>query len=161
MFGILKRWRERRLRKRRELFTYFDGDKLVSIDPWPGYRRFVFHEHFEALGDEKLCQLAAEGVEPHCTNALTAICESFGLKRMDSDGEGMTDAEVFQFLSDLNFYLDGLKKKQSPGVTSPSATGEESWTPRESTTTSSHSDSGSYSPEQDIAEPVPSCEPST
>lgn len=128
MFGILKRLRERKLRKEREVFTYFDGERFRSLDPWRCYRAFISHPKFEAIDMEE----AAEGIEPHCTDALDAICESFGLERFDmATGRGMTDAEVFDFLSDLHTYMEDLKKKRQSGATSPSATANPSLPPQE------------------------------
>lgn len=155
MFGILKRWRERRRLRRRNIFTCTINGRLKAIDPWRCYRALLAHPLFVELDSDDACQRAADGEEPYCTNVLVALCDSFGLERMDDTGRGMTDEEIFAFFADMHEYMEDLKKKRSRGLTSPSAMESEysAAGAAHDSTTNSPLDSGSCSPEPATAAP--------
>lgn len=159
MFGFIKNWlARRRFQRSREIYTFFDGERQRSIDPWRCYRKFISHELF----DDATSVEAEEGQEPQCSNAIKAISESFELPVFDPEtGKGMTDAEIYAFLQGILEYTEEIKKKRSPGQTLPKSTDQEFASLEEWAATKPPSPSGSCSPAHETDEAELCSEPST
>ena len=117
MWRLLRRWRARRkIEQARLIFEYFDGQQWRYGDPFALWRALVNHETFNLTNH---LPAVDRGEEPESTIAVEAITEVFGLVRWDSrGGRGLTDGQVIDILTELAVYLEELKKKRSPGLTS-------------------------------------------
>ncbi len=113
----IKKWfRDRRLKKRRSLFRYWNGEKHVYADPFKVWRAILNHPKFNV---ETMAHLVDDGVEPETTMCVDAMCEIFGVTRWDAqDTTGLTDMEILTLLDSFDTYLANVKKNSSLGVTS-------------------------------------------
>lgn len=152
MFGRIKKWlADRRLKNRRSLFRYWNGERDVYGDPFYIWRQILNHPKFNA---ETMAFLVDEGSEPETTICVEAMCEIFGVQRWDSDTQsGLTDMEIIMLLDSFDAYLSGVKKNSSTGATSSPPTDSESSTSTEAPkeATSSSSGANSTSSEQSCA----------
>ena len=152
MFGRIKKWLvDRRLKKRRSLFRYWNGKREVYGDPFSIWRQILNHPKFNA---ETMAFLVDEGSEPETTICVEAMCEIFGVQRWDAETQtGLTDMEIIMLLDGFDNYLSTVKKNSSLGATSSPATASESSTSTEPQTeaTNSSADATSTSSEQSCA----------
>lgn len=126
---IFSRWRLRRATKQRLLFQYHDGKQTRYGDPFGLWR--ALHAH-PTLNLERDADALDRGEEPAATQAITALCQIFGVQRWNEQtGRGLTDWEVCDLIVQLQQYLDALKKNTSAGPTSPEPTGLPSSTGQE------------------------------
>ena len=108
MISFLK---DRRLRSR-GLCPIFDGTQRKWVDPFVVYRGL-------ASGPVKLPEIAEAvdaGKEPETTLAVQTIAAAFGVQRWNGNA-GLTDTEILGLITQLDEYVDGAKKKRSPGQT--------------------------------------------
>jgi hypothetical protein len=114
--GIKKWFRDRRLKKRRSLFRYWNGEKHVYADPFKVWRAILNHPKFNV---ETMAYLVDEGAEPETTVCVEAMCEIFNVSRWNSENTtGLTDMEIIAMLDSFDLYLGSVKKNSSLGVTS-------------------------------------------
>jgi len=105
-------FRYRRLRKR-GLFPYFDGRKERWGDPLAISRKLL-HESPVVLAN--IGPFVDEAKEPETTQFVEAVASAFGVKRWNAETEtGLTDEEIKHLVLVFMDFLDGLKKKPSPG----------------------------------------------
>lgn len=118
--GLLNWWRRRRRDKARLLLVYWDGRQKRRADPFRLWRQLA------TIDGQPITAMAAfvdQGKEPETTQFITAIAAAFGVDRWDEARQsGLTDWEVLNLLADLDEYLSIIKKKHSPGPTSPPPT---------------------------------------
>jgi hypothetical protein len=148
MFQWLRRlvWNRRRL-----IFRFYNGSKVVAVDPIT--IATALHEHKEYL--PKHLEDAAKGdVEAQRIVANTA-CEVFGVSRFDGYKSGMTVAERIDLMFKFDTYLLALKKNINPLLIPRSFTGLTS-DDYKSPTTSVTSDCGPIANEA-CCEPPTSC----
>jgi len=111
----IERWNQDRL-----LFRYWNGTKIVAIDPFRVYREVVSEKtiDFDTIGP-----MVEKWEEPATTLLIDLICRVFGVQRYDSETEkGLTDPELLNLFADLNDYLDYVKKKCNLGPISQPST---------------------------------------
>lgn len=117
-----------RRQRRRGLFRYHDGRRWRYGDPFLIWRRLQNHEkcNLETMAPE-----LDEGKEPESTIVLEAIAEVFGVQRWnDETCTGLIDWELVALLSQLDEFLEGLKKNINPGpISSPPMESESSISP--------------------------------
>lgn len=107
MFSCIRRWVWNR---RRLIFRFYNGSKVVAVDPITIATEL--HEHKEYL--PKYLEDAAKGdVEAQRIVANTA-CEVFGVTRFDGYKSGMTVAERIDLMFKFDTYLLALKKNINP-----------------------------------------------
>lgn len=123
MLGVLFRWlaaRAWRAAHRSHLFTFYDGQRWRSIDAWRAYREFTTDEQFDLLSQ---CEAVDQREEPDTTQCIEALCRAFRVERYNPETRtGMADAEILGLMAQFLAYCDAVKKKPSPGLTSPPST---------------------------------------
>ena len=113
---LLDRIRARRSRRQRDLFVYFDGKRTRQIDPMRVHIELDCHPEFRwDLGN------AVDQGETEATQTvLKATREVFGLEAFDElTGRGLTAQETLAVLYQYTEFIEIVKKKYSPGPTSP------------------------------------------
>ena len=116
MFG-LKWWRNRRRNKKRLLFHFWDGEKIRRADPFRLWRDLQNDPTVEL---DAAIPASERGDEPETTQLIEAVAKAFGVERWNGENEtGLADWEILDLMGYLSVYLDELKKKYSPGLTSP------------------------------------------
>ncbi len=155
MFSWLTR---KKLRRRRELFCFWDGSKKRKLDPLTTWRAIHGDDEFRP---DVHPELAEEGDAESLAVLLRAIKRAFKVEDYNEEtGKGMTEAEQIVLYTSFCWYLDGIKKNISPSVISPSSTGP-TLNDSNAKTTNDTSPSGSDSPEPSSAQPTPSGSEST
>jgi hypothetical protein len=123
------------LPQERNIFSYFDGEKLIKADPLPLWTLAVSEHHEATQGHDEL---------------VSKIRKHFNVKSFEEGG--LLDVECVDLLLQFKAYCDSIKKKQ---VTTP--TSSETISPssssisEESLHTKNGSDSGSAAKEPSIA----------
>jgi hypothetical protein len=154
MFGL--NWLRRRVASsqstQRQIFRYWDGQRLRSIDPIVATRGLLAVEGFDWRLDPKRID---RGDEEALERTVAATREIFGVTGWidDSSGGGLTEQETLSLLISFALYLTALKKSGSRYPILPPPTELE---PLESSVTSAESDSGSTSPDSTTEQPSPS-----
>ena len=115
MFAFVQRWRERRWAKQRLLFPYWDGKSMQYADPFKLWRDAKNNPN---LNCEIVAPLIDEGKEPESSQFIEATAKLFGLERWDGK-KGLTDWEILNTFGNFQEYIEAVKKKYSPGPTSP------------------------------------------
>lgn len=118
---LLRRWAWRR---RRAIFSFWDGSSQRSVDPMVVYRALQQHPRFNwsvhpvliDTGDLDALNVTADAVR----FAFDIPGFAFG---------GLTEAECVTLLTQFVVYLDALKKSGSPAPILPEPTGPASSTP--------------------------------
>ncbi len=123
--------------KERSIFKYFNGKKEVFGDPIAIHRRLLTCDNFDLAGDFKLVDalskpiaqkspgFAKEGLQAF--DRLVSACrKAFKLPAFDEEtGEGLVEEEIIQLFAEFGLFVDEIKKKQEPSVTSVSCTEQE------------------------------------
>jgi hypothetical protein len=149
MLGPLFRWlHARALRRRREIFRYFDGQAIRFADPLAIVRALDEHEtYLEEKHFDECLRLAEKGASSGTKeerlryHRAAAVCvdavrKAFGI--LPYDQGGLQIGECLDLLASFIDYLDGVKKNTSPSLTS-SPTSEDATSPVSSETTPSDS----------------------
>ena len=145
--------------REREIYEYFDGDKLVKADPMVIYKRIMARGQ-EISVDITVARSPMKGADKAHDSLIKKIREVFNVKPL-SEG-GLTEQETMDLFDDFLVYVDAIKKnttpppdlpeETSPSTSSPTAPfGGESSAPAPDTKSSS--DSGSTSSETSSAPP--------
>lgn len=110
-----------RRQRQRELFEYWDGEKLRRGDPFRLWRALNNHSKMNLEN----APLVDKGEEPETTIFVKAIAEVFNVKRWDGES-GLTDWEMLRLLFDFSDFNIALKKNTSPMPISSPPTDSES-----------------------------------
>ncbi len=148
MFGILTWWRNRRARKRRNLFEFFDGKRFRLADPWPIYRQLYNDEEFIVGKDrDDPADMLVDALnleEPAFSKCVACGHRALGTKPLNSTtGEGLSEIEVVATVEEFLLWCDALLKKNGGLLTSSPPTG-------------SNSSTGPACPESPTSSPSPS-----
>lgn len=133
MLGLLFRWiHARALRRRREIFRYFDGQAIRFADPLAIVRALDEHETYvEEKHFDECLRLAEKGASSGTKeerlryHRAAAVCtdavrKAFGI--LPYDQGGLQIGECLDLLASFIDYLDGVKKNTSPSLTSSPST---------------------------------------
>jgi hypothetical protein len=139
MLGFL--WR-RFTRRKRNLFSYWDGSRMRSDDPLAIQMRIETHPTCRW----DVHPIAAERGDVEAYKiTLNAICDVFKVRMFDPDQPGgLTHEELMTLLGQYADYVDALKKNTGPLPTWRAASDATS-APSSGTTTSDTSGSASTS----------------
>lgn len=150
----------------REIFTYFDGEKIRYADPIACWRSIWNHPTIDLAHEFKVTAnpKMADGERPYTKEEMFAaedrirelMRDVFKLKPWSEESPGLTVGETDNLLTAFMAYVTDIKKKLSPSVTTSQAL--ESMEPRASTDstefpTNTSADSGSTAIESSAAEP--------
>ena len=121
MFGFIfrgyVRWRHRR---RRQLFRYFDGDRMRRADPL--VLLAAIDQDPEYVPDKTPYFIAA-GQQDAIDVSIRMVNRVFGAQPYDDEtGIGLTTNEAMSLFSQFMTWLDGLKKNTSATPTPPPST---------------------------------------
>jgi len=105
--------------KERLIYSYFDGQKLVRVDPLVYYRR-VMDKGPELDLDIKLANSPSKASEKGRLGVLTKIRSIFGVKPFEEGG--LTESETTDLLDHFLLYCESLKKNSNPTPIPPTAT---------------------------------------
>lgn len=101
------------------LFRYFDGERMRAIDPLQAH--YALNSHPKWNWDN--APLIDEGDPEQQKIAVEAVCDVFGVSCYDdSTGKGLVSVEILGILYAFDAYCQAVKKKFSPGQTSPRPT---------------------------------------
>lgn len=103
----------------REIYSYFDGEKVVRVDPMPIYKKIM------AIGPElsvdiKVARSPMKDAQKAHGAAVRKIREVFSIKEFDKGG--LTEQESMDLLDHFLDYADSIKKNSSTSVISPPET---------------------------------------
>lgn len=103
-----------RAKRKRGLFPYWDGERKRWADPFTIYRGLSASD----VDLESMAPAIDEQKEPETTQAIDCICQAFDVSRWsDKTCTGLTDWEILGLVEQLDNYVNGVKKKSSPGLT--------------------------------------------
>lgn len=147
MFSLFARWK---LRRRRELFHYWDGVKHRAVDPLVAFRAIHTDKDFRA---DVHPALADEGDEEALTVLLGMVQGVFGVRQYTETTPGLTQAQQIVLYLSFCDYLETVKKNTnvSPILqqsTAPTSSGSKQ------PTTSDSSESTSACQEPNSGEPT-------
>jgi len=112
MWGLFKRWADRRRERQRALFVFYDGTQERRADPARVWRALINHAE---MNFEDHMPLADQGHEPEVSIVLKAIREVFEVSAWDNRTlTGLTDWETLDLIRQFDEYLDELKKSTDP-----------------------------------------------
>jgi hypothetical protein len=141
----------------RSIYKYFDGEKLVSVDPMVLYKKLQAVRP-ELNLDIKLANsvlLKWEEKSKAHNAMIKKIRDIFVLKSFEENG--LTETESVELLDHFLVYCEGVKKNSSPSQTSQTETLPSSECSTEDPSdTSNSSESGSTESESSTAEQEPS-----
>jgi hypothetical protein len=111
---LIQKWCNWRTNKSREIFRFWDGQRITSRDPmvlWIDLKNdpeFLLERHPKLIdaGDDEAIKLGVRAVQ-----------RVFGVKAMEHGG--LTHLESINLLGAFLDYMAGLKKSTSPTPTSP------------------------------------------
>lgn len=146
MLSMLRQWIWNR---RRLIFRFNDGAKVVSVDPIT--IAIAIHEHSKFL--PRHMNEAADGDREAQSIVAEAACDVFKVSRFDGYKSGLTVAERIELMMAFDVYLHTLKKNTVSSPIQPISTASTSQSSNASTTNAT-SDCGSTGT-------APSCDPPT
>jgi len=137
-------WRPKFLTRRpqREIFRYWDGEKMRAVDPMQVARIMDEHPQYNAGRHPGLVD---EGDADATAVMLSAIRAAFDVTEWREDRPGLTQLETIKLYADFTQYTEGLKKNTVPSPTQPLSMGPTS-TGSSGPTTSGIADSVSSQP---------------
>lgn len=104
-----------RRERKRQIFTFWDGNRLRRIDPMVVWEKLVEHPTFV---EERHVTAALRG-EPEAVRIVVAtVCDVFGVREWSEGRGGLLRNECFDLLSSFYDYLDALKKNTVEHATS-------------------------------------------
>lgn len=116
-------WLRRRLiNRRRAIFTYWNGQRLVSNDPMRIFRSLLTHPKFDWNQHPQLIDDYGRERESHAEReiVLDAIRDVFHVTAYDPDtGKGLTEEETLSLLWSFTHYCNSKKKSGNPSPTPP------------------------------------------
>lgn len=138
---LLKWLRERRFKKKRQLYRFFDGKIERSIDPLATV--FAIENDPEFVSS-KHPALAGAGNKDAYDVCQRMICRVFRVQPYSSEtGYGLTETERMDLFADFDQWLALQKKSTGPTLKSPVSTAASTSTTSTEETTSDTSDSSS------------------
>lgn len=102
--------------KDRLIYRYYNGSKIVSIDPMDLYSR-IMAEGTDLDISLKLAGSISKDAPQGYKEAIERLRKLFEVKPY-YDGEGLTDTELFDLFTHFLTYCNEIKKKVSPSATS-------------------------------------------
>ncbi len=111
-------WIRRRRLARRELLRFWDGAAWRYCDPFLVWRAL---KHHDTVNLDTHWAASEDGDEPETTELITAVATAFGVGRFNGES-GLTDWELLDLLSKFVDYIEKIKKKRSPSLTSSEPT---------------------------------------
>lgn len=122
MLEKLKNWFfARALNRHRLLFSFWDGSRFVSSDPFVLFRRMINTQDFDLEADLKMLQVPDPKL---VTQKIGYIAEGvrkiFDLKPFESGG--LSELECVQLLLTFSDFLDRVKKNGASSLISSPAT---------------------------------------
>src|SRR5690606_7867285 len=115
LFDAIRRWR---FRRKRQLYSFFDGVRTRRIDPGRTWLSMLDDDSFNFETDTEDA-VALE--EPAYSAYLALICRHFGVERFDPQTErGLTDDELLSLADRFIAYVMAQKKSSSDSPTMPS-----------------------------------------
>lgn len=152
--GLLNWWRLRRQARRRQIFRFWDGERIRGIDPLAVIRGLAEHPTFDA---------SVHPVEARCHDysianraykiIADAVSDVFGVQSYDgATGKGLLEAERATLYAEFQEYISALKKNGEPNQTISGATAEH---PNQTPNTSDTLGSCSTFPDSTPAAPTP------
>src|ERR1017187_6224960 len=124
MFTWFREWKKRRHMARMvsagAIFAFWDGRKIRYGDPFRIWRDLTQDEE---VNFDRLMPEIDDASSPAITTALNHVCKVFKVERWDEEKQaGLTDLQLLHLLSDVLRWTAFVKKKPSPGATSPPST---------------------------------------
>ncbi len=146
MFGLRRR--------RRDIFTFWDGQKKRSIDPLPAWYKMSVDPDCVPTRD---CELADAGDREATCKVLAMTRRMLGVKPLDQGG--LTEYETSTLFAEFMDFMTLQKKKRDhyrmQWALSVGGSQEESATPPESESSSTPTESSSEEP----SDSSPQCPP--
>jgi len=143
---MLRNWIMRKLvTRQRRLFAFWDGRKIVRLDPMVIIRRLAENPDYDSDNDFKRLSSPKSSTRGEAIGGLAAVArEAFGLPLFDGK-HGLTEMELLKLLNSFNGQMDALKKNMrlTPEFEPSTATSEMPSDSRAETNTSDMSGSGS------------------
>jgi len=140
--------------KERMIYQYWDGQKVVAVDPLIIYRRFAEVQP-QLVIDRKVATSLSKDAPKAWPAMIAKIHTIFEIKGM-SEG-GLTEAETIQLLDHFLIFCEDVKKNANPIPILPTTTSPPMPSfSEEGPPTETGSDSGSTEKEPSIDEPMPS-----
>lgn len=150
-------WIRRRLiARRRAIFAYWDGQRLVKDDPMRIFRALLVHPEFDWKTHPQLVDDYDRNPETHRERNITlkAVCDVFQVQSLCPEiPTGLTEDELLQLLWNFSAYCNQKKRMPNPSPTPPESTDSESSKPVAESPTNSCSDCGSTPVESSYAMP--------
>ena len=101
--------------KQREIYSYFNGDKVVRADPMPLFKS-VMDQFSELSIDFKVAASPHKDAAKAWDNAVARVRTIFGIKTLDEGG--LTERETVDLYNHFWDFMDSVKKN-SPSCQTP------------------------------------------
>lgn len=105
--------------REREIYEYFDGDKIVKADPMVLYKR-VMAKGPEIAIDMSVARSPLKAAGKAHDDLIRKIRDIFNVKPLDVGG--LTEQETMDLFDDFLIYVDAVKKNTTPPPTSQEGT---------------------------------------
>ena len=146
--------RQKIMARRRSIFTFWDGRKIVSDDPMRIFRALLAHPKFDWNTHPHFIDTYGRDPKSHedRETVLDAVCEVFGVQRFHPETQaGLTEEELLSLLWAFTSYCDKKKASTNPSPTPAESMGRD--TSGEPCPTPNSLDSGSMSAELNFETP--------
>ena len=137
--------------KKRMIYSYWNGDKLIDSDPLVLYKRMMDHSTDISI-DMKVSSSASKDSGKAHNNLIKSIREIFEIKPL-AEG-GLTEIETVNLLDHFIIYSEWVKKNLNPSATSSNSLEESNSSSEESQATLNSLESGSIEKGSSTEEPV-------